>query len=159
MRNIQVIICLFLFKDLFFIGNIMILRAISTHKELQTPTNVFLASLAVADLLISLIMPIDAVSITCFKSNCLFLWLIYLSPERLFMPIQIVSLSLSSLLQSHLSSEDRHYCMFAWVQKISITACSLNLLPRTNIRHFGLFGNRLYLYQWEVILDIYKITK
>ena len=43
----------------------MILRAISTHKELQTPTNLFLASLAVADLLISLIMPIDMVSITC----------------------------------------------------------------------------------------------
>ena len=43
----------------------MILRAISTHKELQTPTNVFLASLAVTDLLISLIMPVDMVSIKC----------------------------------------------------------------------------------------------
>ena len=41
----------------------MILRAISSHKELQTPTNLFLASLAMADLLITLLAPIDTVSV------------------------------------------------------------------------------------------------
>ena len=41
----------------------MILRAIFYHKELQTPTNLFLASLAVADLLTTLYSPIGAVSI------------------------------------------------------------------------------------------------
>ena len=41
----------------------MILRAIFCHKELQTPTNLFLASLAVADLLTTLYSPIGAVSI------------------------------------------------------------------------------------------------
>ena len=40
----------------------MILRAISSNKELQTPTNLFLASLAVADLLVTLLLPMDAVS-------------------------------------------------------------------------------------------------
>ena len=43
-------------------GNTLILRAISAHKELQTPTNLFLASLAVADLLITIFLPIYAVS-------------------------------------------------------------------------------------------------
>ena len=43
-------------------GNTLILRAISTNKELQTPTNLFLASLAVADLLITVVMPIHTVS-------------------------------------------------------------------------------------------------
>ena len=42
----------------------MILRAISSHKELQTPTNLFLASLAVADLLITFFMPIETVRLT-----------------------------------------------------------------------------------------------
>ena len=45
------------------IGNIMILRAIFCHKELQTPTNLFLTSLAVADLLTTLYSPIGAASI------------------------------------------------------------------------------------------------
>ena len=40
----------------------MILRAISSNKELQTPTNLFLASLAVADLLVTLLLPMEAVS-------------------------------------------------------------------------------------------------
>ena len=40
----------------------MILRAIFCHKKLQTPTNLFLASLAVADLLLSLFTPFQAVS-------------------------------------------------------------------------------------------------
>ena len=43
-------------------GNILILRSISLYKELQTPTNLFLASLAVADLLITLTLPLYAVS-------------------------------------------------------------------------------------------------
>ena len=42
----------------------MILRAISSHKELQTPTNSFLASLSVEDLLITLFMPIETVRLT-----------------------------------------------------------------------------------------------
>ena len=42
----------------------MILRAISSHKQLQTPTNLFLASLSVADLLITLFMPIETVRLT-----------------------------------------------------------------------------------------------
>ena len=46
----------------------MILRAIYTQKDLQTPTNLFLASLAVADLLISLFQPINAVSVI-YESN------------------------------------------------------------------------------------------
>ena len=37
----------------------MIIRAISSHKELQTPTNLFLASLSVADLLKPLFMSIE----------------------------------------------------------------------------------------------------
>ena len=40
----------------------MILLAISSNKELQTPTNLFLASLAVADLLVTLLLPMEAVS-------------------------------------------------------------------------------------------------
>ena len=40
----------------------MILRAISRNKELQTPTNLFLASLAVADLLVTIFLPMEAVS-------------------------------------------------------------------------------------------------
>ena len=40
----------------------MILRAISSNKELQTPTNLFLASLAVADLLVTVLLPMDMVS-------------------------------------------------------------------------------------------------
>ena len=54
------------FTNVFFSGNVMIIRAISSHKELQTPTNLFLASLAVADLLITLIFPIEAVSMKPF---------------------------------------------------------------------------------------------
>ena len=54
-------------------GNILILRSISVYKELQTPTNLFLASLAVADLLITLLLPIYAVSMrnqgTCIWSK------------------------------------------------------------------------------------------
>ena len=49
-------------KVFYLTGNIMILRAISSHKELQTPTNLFLASLAVADLLVTVFMPINTVS-------------------------------------------------------------------------------------------------
>ena len=41
----------------------MILRAIFSHKDLQTPTNLFLASLAVADLLITLSLPLYSVGI------------------------------------------------------------------------------------------------
>ena len=44
-----------------FVGNILILRSISIYKYLQTPINFFLASLAVADLLITLLLPIYAV--------------------------------------------------------------------------------------------------
>ena len=44
-------------------GNIMILRAVCTHKNLQTPTNIFLASLAVTDLLTILSLPIHLVSL------------------------------------------------------------------------------------------------
>ena len=51
----------------FHTGNILILRAIGANMELQTPTNLFLASLAVADLLISLFLPIKAVSIRVFS--------------------------------------------------------------------------------------------
>ena len=51
------------------IGNTLILRAISSNKELQTPTNLFLASLAVADLLFTIFIPIQTVS-----------WRIILSP-------------------------------------------------------------------------------
>ena len=40
----------------------MILRSISVYKELQTPTNLFLTSLAVTDLLIALFLPIHEVS-------------------------------------------------------------------------------------------------
>ena len=40
----------------------MILRAISVNKELQTPTNLFLASLAVTDLLVNLSIPMQMVS-------------------------------------------------------------------------------------------------
>ena len=43
-------------------GNILILRSISIYQELQTPTNLILASLAVVDLLISLTLPLYAVS-------------------------------------------------------------------------------------------------
>ena len=50
-------------------GNILILRAISVHKELQTPTNMFLASLAVSDLLTTLYSPIGAVSINYGNSK------------------------------------------------------------------------------------------
>ena len=47
-----------------YTGNTLILRAIAVHKELQTPTNFFLASLAVADLLVTIFLPIYAVSWT-----------------------------------------------------------------------------------------------
>ena len=50
-------------QGFYFTGNIMILHSIYSHKELQTPTNFFLTSLAVADLLITLIFPIEAVSL------------------------------------------------------------------------------------------------
>ena len=39
-------------------GNSMIIRAIVENKSLQTPTNLFLASLAVADLLITVTVPL-----------------------------------------------------------------------------------------------------
>ena len=45
-------------------GNVLILRSISAYKNLQTPTNLFLASFAVADLLITLFLPLFDVS-TC----------------------------------------------------------------------------------------------
>ena len=45
-------------------GNTLILRAIFSNKELQTPTNLFLASLAVADLLFVIFLPIQTVSIS-----------------------------------------------------------------------------------------------
>ena len=44
-------------------GNALILRSIFVTKELQTPTNLFLASKAVTDLLITLFLPMDTVSI------------------------------------------------------------------------------------------------
>ncbi len=44
-------------------GNILIIRAIATSKSLQNPTNYFLASLAVADLSIVLILPFVRVSL------------------------------------------------------------------------------------------------
>ena len=56
---------LMMYTDMFYFfntGNILILRSISIYKELQTPTNLFLASLAVADLLITLTLPLYAVS-------------------------------------------------------------------------------------------------
>ena len=40
----------------------MILRAISVNKELQTPTNLFLASLALSDLFVNLSIPMQFVS-------------------------------------------------------------------------------------------------
>ena len=42
----------------------MILRAISSDKDLQTATNLFLASLAVADLFITVTLPLYAVTTT-----------------------------------------------------------------------------------------------
>ena len=43
-------------------GNVLILRSISSHKYLQSPTNLFLASLAMVDLLSNLSMPVHFVS-------------------------------------------------------------------------------------------------
>ena len=54
---------LYMYRIISRIGNIMILRAISANKELQTATNLFLASLAVTDLLITMFLPLYAVSI------------------------------------------------------------------------------------------------
>ena len=51
-------------KQYYFIsGNILILLAIFLNRDMQTPTNYFLASLAVADLLISLFLPTFLVSV------------------------------------------------------------------------------------------------
>ena len=49
-----------------FSGNILILLAIFLNRDMQTPTNYFLASLAVADLLISMILPTLTVSHSIF---------------------------------------------------------------------------------------------
>ena len=43
-------------------GNILIIRSITMYKHLQTPTNFFLASLAVTDFLLILFLPIQIVS-------------------------------------------------------------------------------------------------
>ena len=57
-----------LFIIVFYSGNILIILTIIltiinyAYKELQTPTNLFLASLAVADLIITLFLPLYAVS-------------------------------------------------------------------------------------------------
>ena len=55
-------LCATLMIIFILVGNVLILRSIYKNKELQTPTNYFLASLAVADLLITLCLPIYAVS-------------------------------------------------------------------------------------------------
>ena len=62
-RSSYTIICHVIFMCFLLAGNMMILHAISSHKELQSPTNLFLASLAVTDLLVTLVMPVDTVSL------------------------------------------------------------------------------------------------
>ena len=55
-----------------FSGNILILLAIFLNRDMQTPTNYFLASLAVADLLISMILPTLTVSYSIFLAYIYF---------------------------------------------------------------------------------------
>ncbi|XP_064633010.1 muscarinic acetylcholine receptor M1-like [Lineus longissimus] len=57
-------ICLFLLSILTFTGNAMVLHAVRTERRLQTVSNMFIVSLAVADLVVGLIvMPISALYI------------------------------------------------------------------------------------------------
>ena len=52
------------------VGNGMVLHAIRTEKRLQTVSNMFIMSLAVADLIVGLIvMPISAVDFIAYKKQ------------------------------------------------------------------------------------------
>ena len=69
-------------------GNILILCSISSHKYLQTPTNLFLASLSVNDLLSNLSVPVHFVSWTVFSNSCKHFWEFILTESFAFLSQQ-----------------------------------------------------------------------
>ena len=59
--SLKILLKLFTHVDV-FAGNVLILLAIFLNRDMHTPTNFFLASLAVADLAVSLFLPTILVS-------------------------------------------------------------------------------------------------
>ena len=63
--NDLALLCVLPFLSYFIAGNLLIIRSIVGFPEMRSATNYFLASLAVADLCITSVLPAKAVE-TCF---------------------------------------------------------------------------------------------